>query len=276
MEFKTLSIENSDGITTVTFNRPEKRNAMNPQLHQDMYDALTALEGDPATRVLVVTGAGESFCAGQDLKEYFKEVGDDQAQRNLNKRISDDWRNRLLRLFPKPTIAKINGHCFGGAFTIVAACDFAIAANDAQFGLSEVNWGAMPGGMVSKVIGAQMSFRDALYYAMTGERFDGAKAAEMRWVNKAVPREQLDGEVADLAGRLANMDAAALWSTKEAFKLVQDMSWDQAFHWLLAKSNELKFRHSIEGTGEEGLDKFLRKEFKPGLGSHTTAAADRS
>jgi trans-feruloyl-CoA hydratase/vanillin synthase len=273
MEFQTLKIDNEDGVTTVTFNRPEKRNAMNPQLHQDMYDALTALEGDPATRVLVVTGAGESFSAGQDLKEYFKEVGDDQAQRNLNKRISDDWRNRLLRLFPKPTIAMINGHCFGGAFTIVAACDFAIAADDAQFGLSEVNWGAIPGGMVSKVIGAQMSYRDALYYAMTGERFDGAKAAEMRWINKSVPRDQLDGEVRDLALRLAKMDAAALWSTKEAFKLVQDMSWDQAFHWLLAKSNELKFRHSIEGSGEEGLDKFLRKEFKPGLGSHTTATA---
>lgn len=272
MEFKTLKIANQDGVTTVTFNRPEKRNAMNPQLHQDMYDALTALEGDAATRVLVITGAGESFCAGQDLKEYFKEVGDDQARRNLNKRISDDWRNRLLRLFPKPTIAMINGHCFGGAFTIVAACDFAIAADDAQFGLSEVNWGAMPGGMVSKVIGAQMSYRDALYYAMTGERFDGTKAADMRWINKAVPRERLEAEVNDLAMRLANMDAAALWSTKEAFKLVQDMSWDQAFHWLLAKSNELKFRHSIEGTGEEGLDKFLRKEFKPGLGSHTTAS----
>jgi trans-feruloyl-CoA hydratase/vanillin synthase len=114
-----------------------------------------------------------------------------------------------------------------------------------------------------------MAYRDALYYAMTGERFDGAKASEMRWINKAVPRADLESEVAELAARLANMDAAALWSTKEAFKLVQDMSWDASFHWLLAKSNELKFRHSIEGTTDEGLDKFLRKEFKPGLGSHT-------
>jgi trans-feruloyl-CoA hydratase/vanillin synthase len=275
MDYKTVKVETASGITTVTLNRPEKRNAMNPQLHQDMYDVLTALEGDDATRVLVITGAGESFCAGQDLKEYFKEVGDNQAQRNLNKRISDDWRNKLLRLFPKPTIAMVNGHCFGGAFTIVGACDFAIAAEDAQFGLSEVNWGAMPGGMVSKVIGTQMSFRDALYYAMTGERFDGRRAAEMRWVNRAVPRDQLETEVNALAVRLAAMDAAALWSTKEAFKLVQEMSWDSSFHWLLAKSNELKYRHTLEGTGEEGLDKFLRKEFKPGLDSHTTAGGDK-
>ena len=273
MTYQTIKVDTVDGITTITFDRPEKRNAMNPQLHQDMYDALTALEGDPATRVLVITGSGSSFCAGQDLKEYFKEVGDDQAKRSLNKRISDDWRNRLLRLFPKPTIAKINGHCFGGAFTIVASCDFAIAAEDAQFGLSEVNWGAIPGGMVSKVIGAQMSYRDALYYAMTGDRFDGAKAAEMRWINQAVPADQLDEEVQALAAKLASMDADALWSTKEAFKLVQDMSWDQAFHWLLAKSNELKFRHAISGNTDEGLDKFLRKEFKPGLGSHTNSGS---
>jgi trans-feruloyl-CoA hydratase/vanillin synthase len=271
MDYETILVDTVDGVTTVTFNRPEKRNAMNPQLHQDMYDVLTRLEGDDATRVLVITGAGESFCAGQDLKEYFKEVGDDQAKRNLNKRISDDWRNRLLRLFPKPTIAKINGYCYGGAFTIVAACDFAIAADEAKFGLSEVNWGAIPGGMVSKVIGSQMAYRDALYYAMTGESFDGRKASEMRWINRSVPLEQLTDEVDGLAQRLAAMDATALWSTKEAFKLVQDMSWDAAFHWLLAKSNELKYRHSLAGAGEEGLDKFLRKEFKPGMGSHTNA-----
>lgn len=272
MSYETLLVDSVDGITTVTFNRPDKRNAMNPQLHQDMFDVLNELEGDAGTRVLVLTGAGESFCAGQDLKQYFKEVGDNQAERNRNKRVSDDWRNRLLRLFPKPTIAKINGYCFGGAFTIVGACDFAIAADDALFGLSEVNWGAIPGGMVSKVIGAQMSYRDALYYAMTGDRFDGKKAAEMRWINSAVPRDQLDAEVDGLARKLASMDAAALWTTKEAFKIVQELSWDASFHWLLAKSNELKFRHSLEGSGEAGLDKFLNKEFKPGFGSHTSAA----
>src|SRR5437879_2638190 len=105
MEFATVMVEKREGVTTITVNRPDKKNAMNPQMHQDMYDLLTRLEGDDETRVLVITGAGDSFCAGQDLKEYFKDVGDDEYQRNLNKRISDDWRNRLLRLFPRPTIA---------------------------------------------------------------------------------------------------------------------------------------------------------------------------
>ena len=274
-QYTTIAVERREGgVTTVTLNRPDKKNAMNPPMHEEMYDVLTRLEGDRSTRVLVITGAGDSFCAGQDLKEYFKEVGDDQARRNRNKRISDDWRNRLLRMFPKPTIAMVNGFCFGGAFTIVGACDFAIAADDAKFGLSEVNWGAMPGGMVSKVIGTQMSYRDALYYAMTGEQFDGKRAAEMRWINSSVPRAELSTKTYELADRLAKMDAAALQSTKEAFKVVQEMPFDVAFNWLLAKSNELKFRHSIEGHGEEGLDKFLRKEFKPGMGSHTLAGAE--
>src|SRR5260221_11198576 len=116
-------------------------------MHEEMYDVLTRLEGDAATRVLVITGAGNSFCAGQDLKEYFKDVGDDEARRNRNKRISDDWRNRLLRLFPNPTIAMVNGFCFGGAFTIFGACDFAFAAGDASFGRSGGNCGGVPGGL---------------------------------------------------------------------------------------------------------------------------------
>jgi len=273
-QYATIAVTRRDGVTTITLNRPDKKNAMNPQMHEDMYAVLNQLEGDSATRVLVITGAGDSFCAGQDLKEYFKDVGDDEAMRNRNKRISDDWRNRLLRLFPKPTIAMINGFCFGGGFTIVGACDFAIAADDATFGLSEVNWGAIPGGMVSKVIGSQMAFRDALYYAMTGERFDGKRAADMRWVNFSVARAELEGRTYELADKLAKMDAAALRSTKEAFKIVQEMPFDVAFNWLLAKSNELKWRHSLEGEGEEGLDKFLRKEFKPGLGSHTVVARE--
>ena len=170
-------------------------------------------------------------------------------------------------MFPKPTIAMINGYCFGGAFPIVAACDFAIAADDAVFGLSEVNWGTLPGGMVSKVITMQMSYRDALYYAMTGETFDGRHAAEMRWINRSVPLEQLQDEVMTLARKLLTIDPVALQATKEAVKQVIEMSQEEAFYWLLAKENEIKWRHSLAGRGSEGIDKFLAKEYRPGLGA---------
>jgi trans-feruloyl-CoA hydratase/vanillin synthase len=268
-DYQTILVERADGITTISFNRPEKRNAMNPLLHREMYDALTRLEGDDETRVLVLTGSGTAFCAGQDLKEYFKETEGDGYQRNLNRRISNDWRDRILKMFPRPTIAMVNGYCFGGAFTIVAACDFAIAAEEAVFGLSEVNWGAIPGGLVAKVISGQIAYRDALYYAMTGEKFDGRRAAEIRFVNRAVPLGQLRSEVTTLALKLASMDAAALRATKMAFKQVVDMTNEQAYWWLAAKSNELRLEQVQEGTADDGIDRFLAKEYRPGLGSHT-------
>jgi trans-feruloyl-CoA hydratase/vanillin synthase len=268
--YQTILVErDADGITTITFNRPEKRNAMNPQLHLDMYDVLNRLEGDEATRVLVLTGAGPAFCAGQDLKEYFHELEGQEAERRRIGRISQDWRDRILRMFPKPTIAMVNGYCFGGAFTIVCSCDFAIAAEDALFGLSEVNFGHLPGGLVSKVISGVLAYRDALYYALTGEPFDGRRAAEIKLVNKAVPREQLREETWKLARKLASMDASALRITKEALKQVATMDQEQAYYWLQAKSNELKWRHEHEGRGGDGIQRFLAKEYRPGLQSFT-------
>ncbi len=267
--YKTILVDHEDGITTVTFNRPEKRNAMSPQLHMDMWDVLNRLEADEATRVLVLTGAGQAFCAGQDLKEYFYEMEGREAERRRIGRIGQEWRDRLLRMFPRPTIAMVNGYCFGGAFTIVCSCDFAIAAEDATFGLSEVNFGNLPGGLVSKVISGVLAYRDAVYYAMTGEPFDAKRAAEIKFINKAVPREQLRDEVYALARKLAGMDPAALRITKEALKQVRDMSQEQAYYWLMAKSNELKWRHEHEGRGGDGVKRFLEKRYRPGLQSFT-------
>ena len=267
--YKTILVDHEEGITTITFNRPEKRNAMSPQLHMDMYDVLNRLEGDEATRVLVLTGAGPAFCAGQDLKEYFHEMEGREMERRRIGRIGQEWRDRLLRMFPRPTIAMINGYCFGGAFTIVCSCDFAIAAENATFGLSEVNFGNLPGGLVSKVISGVMAYRDAVYYAMTGEPFDARRAAEIKFINKAVPADQLRDETWQLARRLASMDPAALRVTKEALKQVIAMDQEQAYYWLQAKSNELKWRHQNEGRGGEGVKRFLEKQYRPGLQSFT-------
>ena len=138
-DYKTVKVEKEDGITWCILNRPEKRNAMNPQLHYDMLEALTELEVDKETQVLVLTGAGPSWCAGQDLREYFRGTDNNPLERRKASWASQEWRWRKLFYYPKPTIAMVNGFCFGGAFTPLIACDFAIAAEDATFGLSEVN-----------------------------------------------------------------------------------------------------------------------------------------
>ncbi|MEE8516520.1 MAG: enoyl-CoA hydratase-related protein, partial [Alphaproteobacteria bacterium] len=133
--YEAIKIEKENGITWAIMNRPEKRNAMSPQLHYEMDEALAELALDPETQVLVITGAGdESFSAGQDLKLYFRATTDNPVERAKSNKASNNWRWNRLTTFPKPTIAMVNGFCFGGAFTQVCACDFAIAADEAQFG----------------------------------------------------------------------------------------------------------------------------------------------
>ena len=149
--YETILVDRQDNIATITFNRPNKRNAMNPKLHYEMVEVLNELRFDKDLRVLILTGAGESFSAGEDLKEFFYEQRERmEFERLLEKAL--EWRVRILRAFPVPTIAAINGFCFGGAFSIVSGCDIAIAADEATFGLSEVNFGHFPGGPVSKRI----------------------------------------------------------------------------------------------------------------------------
>ena len=141
--------------------------------------------------MLVITGAGNSFCAGMDLKEVFHALKDQPARYDKVIRLATEWRGRTLRYYPKPTIAMINGYCFGGAFSIVEGCDLAIAADEATFGLSEINFKGFPGGAVSKSLANLLRPRDALFYALTGRRFDGKIAAEIGLVNFSVPLRQL-------------------------------------------------------------------------------------
>src|SRR5918998_3270991 len=191
-EYENVKVEREDGITFVYLNRPEKRNAMSPALNADMLEVLTELEGDPETRVVVLTGAGDAFSAGMDLKEYFRAMDNAPESARLQARwINASWMYHKLRMFSKPTIAMVNGWCFGGAFTPLSSCDIAIAAEDATFGLSEVNWGILPGGYVSRDVAAMMAYRDAIFYIMTGRTFTGKQAAEMKLITYAVPRERL-------------------------------------------------------------------------------------
>ena len=158
MAYKTVLVEKRGKVAKVIMNRPDKKNAMNPQLVMDMAQVLEDLRYDDSVAVLVLTGAGNSFCAGMDLKEFFYELkGKKPKEYDRIYRLLQEWRGRTLRFFPKPTIAMINGYCFGGAFPNVECCDLAIAADEAQFGLSEINFGLFPGGHVSKNSGQPVS-----------------------------------------------------------------------------------------------------------------------
>ena len=176
-KFQTVKVEVAQDIAWVTMNRPEKRNAVSPQMHEEMIAALSQLAVAPEAKVLVLTGAGESWSAGQDIQLFFRELDDKPVEKRRAILASQEWRWNQLAHFPKPTIAMVNGFCYGAAFTPLVACDFAIAAEDAKFGLSEINWGILPGGLVAKVMLDACCYRDAKWYALTGEPFDGERAA---------------------------------------------------------------------------------------------------
>lgn len=262
----TVLVEFEDGIAWVYMNRPEKRNAMSPTLNREMLQVLDALEVDERCKVLVLTGSGDAFSAGMDLKEYFRET--DRAPRIVQVRARRDaflWQGARLMYYPKPTIAMVNGWLFGGAFTPMASCDLAIAAEDATFGVSEINWGILPGGNVSKVLSQLMNRRQALYYIMTGNPFDGKKAAEMGLVNEAVPRAKLRERTKEIAKSLMEKNPTVLNQAKVAFKNVEDMPWDVALDYLMAK-NEQGILIDPERGREQGLKQFLDdKSYRPGL-----------
>jgi trans-feruloyl-CoA hydratase/vanillin synthase len=148
------------------------------------------------------------------------------------------------------------------------ACDLAIAAEDATFGLSEINWGIIPAGTVTKAVAAVMNQRDAMYYIMTGETFDGRKAAAMGLVNEAVPHRELRARVEKLATMLLAKNPMALRIAKHAARRVRDMPWEDAEDYLFAKLDQLRFLDPEKGR-EKGMSQFLdEKSYRPGLSAY--------
>jgi trans-feruloyl-CoA hydratase/vanillin synthase len=263
----TVSYTVENRIAWVSFNRPEKRNCMSPNLNRRMKEVLDELEFREDVGVLVLTGEGTAFSAGMDLKEYFRE----NEEKGLGairgaQREAYGWWERL-RWYEKPTIAMVNGWCFGGAYGPLFSCDLAVAAEDAQFGLSEINWGILPGGGASKVIVELTGFRNAMYHAMMGENVDGKKAAEWGLVNEAVPADRLKARVTEIATVLLGKNAVALRATKWAVRRVSEMSFDNSMDYLVRTQEAANF---FDGDGrKEATKQFIDdKTFKPGLGAY--------
>jgi trans-feruloyl-CoA hydratase/vanillin synthase len=246
-EIDCVSCRVADNIAWVSFNRPDKRNAMNPKLNRRMLEVLEELEFRDDVGVLVLRGEGAAWSAGMDLKEYFRESekGGLGAVRRSQREAYSWWRR--LRWYHKPTIAMVNGWCFGGGFAPLFACDLAIAADEARFGLSEVNWGILPGGGATKVVVELMSLRDAMYYTLTGEMMDGQTAARLRLVNESVPLERLEARVKELADILLQKNPVTLKAAKDAVRRVKAREGD-----------DLRQRRGLSGPGS-GSGRFPRR-----------------
>jgi feruloyl-CoA hydratase/lyase len=264
-EADTVSFRVQDQIAWVSFNRPEKRNCMSPKLNRQMLKVLDELEFRDDVGVLVLTGTGDAWSAGMDLKEYFRDTeADGLPGVRRSQREAYAWWERL-RWYQKVTIAMVNGWCFGGAYGPLYACDLAFCAEDAQFGLSEVNWGILPGGGATKVAAELMPMRRAMYHALLGETLTGREAVAAGLVNEALPAGQLAVRVTEVAHKLLKKNWETLKAAKDAMRRVREMSYDNAEDYLIRAQEALNFHDKSDGR-HRGMQQFLDdKTYKPGL-----------
>ncbi|MFM6831313.1 MAG: p-hydroxycinnamoyl CoA hydratase/lyase [Novosphingobium sp.] len=274
-EEDTVAFTVENGIAWVKFNRPEKRNCMSPKLNRQMGKVITDLEFRDDVKVLVLSGEGDAWSAGMDLREYFRETeAEGLGAIRKAQREAYSWWERL-RWYEKPTIAMINGWCFGGGYGPLFACDIAIASEDAQFGLSEINWGILPGGGASKVAADLMPLRKAVYHAMMGENLTGKQAEQQGLVTEAVPADKLKARVLEIAEALCKKDGHALRATKWAVRRVAEMTYDNAEDYLIRTQEALHNFGGVEARKEATRQFLDEKSFKPGLGTFDTSKIKR-
>lgn len=247
-----LREDRADGVTFLTLNRPQAYNSLSRRLLDDLSTTLEAIAADRRVRVVVIRGAGEkAFCAGHDLKE----MGEDRTYGAL-RALFDRCSQVMLALtrLPQPVIARVHGIATAAGCQLVAACDLAVASEEARFATSGVKYGlfcSTP--MVA--LSRNIARKPAMEMLMTGDFVDADTALRLGLVNRVVPRDQLDPEVDALAARLLDKPADVLALGKRAFYRQLEMGLEQAY----AFTTEVIVQNALGRSFEEGLKAFLEK-----------------
>jgi enoyl-CoA hydratase/carnithine racemase len=209
VEFDSLVYEVVGTTAHVRLNRPEAKNAFTTALYSSLRDAVRLSEGDPNVRCIVVTGTGNAFAAGGDLKEMLGYLDPDGTASELDiYRFEDTLPFAAMRNCPKPIIAAVNGICVGGGLTTVSSADIVIAAESARFGIPEVNVGLIDGWLPNYLFG-QVTISKLKYLAYTGKLIDAKEAERIGMITEVVPDEQLGARVEQVAAELAATSDAA-------------------------------------------------------------------
>jgi len=250
-----LQVHDADGVRTLTLDRPERKNALSPELVASLDDAFCDADDDAAVKVVVVTGAGSgdkaAFCAGGDLGGGL--AGDGFFEQH-QKRGGFAELLLTMRRMKKPTVAAVNGLALGGGFGLVLACDLAVAADDARLGTPEVKRGLFPM-MIAALIDEVLPKKQAMELMLLGGEVQGARAVELGVVNRVVPRPQVMEAAQALASSLASMSPAVLALGKRAVVLQRDMPFEQKLMFL---RDQLTLNLQLEDAAE-GVTAFLEK-----------------
>lgn len=253
-----IRIDRTGAIALLTLNRPEKRNAMNRAARAALRDALESIR--ESTRVVIITGAGESFCAGMDLKEQAldRETG--------NQTANAEWRdiNVAIRQHPAIFIAAVNGFALGGGMTLINVCDLAIASERASLGMPEISFATYPG-LAGPSTQLSLSRKRAAWMILTGDRIDGRTAEAWGVVNRCVAHDELMIAANAIAERVAAFDPVALSASKRAIDTIPASvtDWRSAFDFGELTNASIR---ELTDAQRGGLEKFGAGERNSGQG----------
>jgi methylmalonyl-CoA decarboxylase subunit alpha len=248
--YETLLVAQAGGVVTVTLNRPERRNAIGPQMSSELLYVIADAEADGEARSIVLTGAGKAFCAGGD----FAQMASGSFEPSLT--IRGDYADLLLAMVRSsvPIVARVNGHAMGGGLGLVAASTFAVAADGAQLGTPEVDVGLFPM-MIMAVLSRLVTRRRLLEMMLFGERFSADEAARIGLVNRVVPPGQLDEAVAEITAKIASKSPSTLRLGLDAFARQDDLTIAEALPMLRERLGAVL----ATDDAREGLTAFLEK-----------------
>ncbi len=251
MAYDTILVERRGGVAFIRFNRPDKLNAMNSKMKDEIIAVLNEFEGEGAVRVVVFTGQGDkAFVAGADINEFKDRTALEQWDLYQQPFLYD-----AIDRFPKPLIAMINGYCLGGGCELILACDIRIASEKAQIGQPEINIGIIPGGGGSQRLPRLVGYGKAMQLILTGERISAEEAHRIGLVDEVVPHDQLEAKTLEIANTIAEKSPITVRLAKDAVKaairmpLGEGLRYEQSLFSLVLTTDDKK----------EGVRAFLEK-----------------
>ena len=270
MKFTTLEVAVQQGVGVIWMNRPEVRNAFNEIMIAELTHAFGALDADKGVRAVALAGHGPAFCAGADLN-WMKKMSGYGFEENHNDAMLLATMLNTIYMMKKPTVARVHGPAFAGGMGLVAACDIAVAAYEAEFCLTEVKLG-LTAATISPYVVAAMGEHHARRYFLTAERFTAAEAYRIGLVHDIAPIAELDPRIDEILTHLLAASPAAIAASKDLIRSVArgpigpDMIVDTATRIAAARSS---------ADGKEGIRSFLEKS-KPSWANPAAAAPEKT